>query len=334
MDKLKLEIRSRLGKLKWILNDIRSQTGLRNRVPTHVGAKHLDLNPYQVYPQGGNLDVEFFTQAIGFSRFISTETPIASMGSCFAVEVQSHLIERRYNYIRTEESSAGSAEWGRVYTTKNMHQIFQYSFSEFQPNIRLPHTKRGVMDPYREGVFYENEDEAELGLAHHRNQSREALAGCEVLILTPGQNEAWLNKSDGTAWGAKPPGEIFDAYGKEQFEIHQFSLQENIEYLNNSLALLWENNSKARVIFTVSPVPSVATFFDVNVCVRSFENKAILLLAVKDVVKQYPDRCFYFPSFEMAMLSRNPAQTLDNRHIRPQMVNRIMKSFDECFTSS
>ena len=162
-----------------------------------------------------------------------------------------------------------------------------------------------------------------------REQS--ALTSCEVLVVTPGQNEAWINKSDGLAWAHAPSPETLATYGHDHFCIKRFSVSENTDHLSCALKLLWKHNPNVKVIFTVSPVPSWATFYDVNVAVRSFENKANLLLAVKEVINQEPERTFYFPSFEMAMLSHNRNLQLDNRHVRSRLVGKIMACFDKCF---
>jgi hypothetical protein len=324
---------NKLRELKVSLEDVKGRL-LRNRVGSHKGIPRLGLSPHQVYPHGSNLNVDFITQPMErFPKFLDTSTPVCSMGSCFAVEIKKWLEKGKYNYVSTEASFAGSAEWGRVYTPKNMLQIFQYTFDEFYPAIRFSRTSQGVFDPYREGKFYATLDEAETNNATHYERSREALTTCEILVLTPGQNEAWVSKSDGFAWAKKPPPEALAEYGEEYFEIKQFSLAENIEYLTRTLEIFWANNPNAKVIFTVSPVPSSATFFDENVAARSFENKANLLLAVKAMVKNYPERTFYFPSFEIAMLSHNGNMQLDNRHVRPKVVNKIMKLFDRCFAT-
>ena len=97
------------------------------------------------------------------------------------------------------------------------------------------------------------------------------------------------------------------------------------------LEILWEHNPNVQVIFTISPVPSSATFEDVNVGVRSFENKAILMLAVKEVVACYPQRTYYFPSFEMVLLLSNGSLQMDNRHVRPQLIEEIMGCFEKRF---
>ena len=324
-------LKHRLRTIKWAVTDFKSRL-LRNRVPKHQGYDQHGLRDYQVYPRGGNLSQDFFTQpAERYPRLIDKTTPITSIGSCFAVEIRHHLKDAKFNFISTGDNRAGSVDWGRVYTTKNLLQIFQYSFTEFLPEIRTGHSPKGYFDPYREGPFFASEEAAGEGFLQHREESRRALTDCKVLIVTPGQNEAWMDQEEGLAWVHKPPPETFAAYGEKRFCVKQFSLAENIEYLAAFLNLLWSNNPDVQVIFTVSPVPSDATFYDTNVAVRSFENKAILLLAVKEAVKQNADRAYYFPSFEMTILSHNVNLNLDNRHVRPKVVNGIMSSFDQRF---
>lgn len=326
-------LKRRLAKFKWTLTDFRSRF-FRDRVPPHQGRDRHGLRDYQVYPEGGNLSLDFFTQPTErFSKIIDKTTPITSIGSCFAVEIRHHLRNAKFNFISTKESWAGSAEWGRVYTTKNLLQIFQYSFTEFLPEVRICHSQKGYFDPYREGPFYPSAEAAAKGLLEHYEESRRALTACKVLIVTPGQNEAWIDQRDGLAWAHKPPPEAFATYGEHRFCVKRFSMAENIEYLCASLNLLWANNPEVQVIFTVSPVPSDATFYDTNVVVRSFENKAILLLAVKEVISQNPGRSHYFPSFEMSILSNNVNLQLDNRHLRPKVVEGIMACFDRRFVA-
>jgi hypothetical protein len=296
-------------------------------------ARH-GLEPYQVYPQGGNLNFSFLTSPIDrYPKIISAETPIASIGSCFAVEIKKYFDGQCFNFIKTEDSWAGSADWGRVYTIKNLQQIFQYTFGDFFPEIRSARTDKGIFDPYREGRFFSTQQEADQAIAQHRIESRAALSACKVLIMTPGQNEAWINRCDGLAWAHQPPPEVRSAYGPDTFYVKQFSLSENIEYLNQALNLLWEYNADSKVILTLSPVPSWATFTDVNVVSRSFENKAILLLAIKEVVEQHPGKAYYYPSFEMAMLSHNANLQIDNRHVKAVLVEKIMACFSDCFVS-
>jgi len=165
-------LKRKLAKIKWTLTDFRSRI-LRNQVPKHQGYAQHDLSDYQVYPKGGNLSQDFFTQPHDrFPKIIDKTTPITSIGSCFAVEIRQHLKDAKFNFINTQKSWAESAEWGRVYTTKNLLQIFQYTFTEFLPNLRIVQSSKGYYDPYREGPFLQTEEAAEKELLKHHQESR------------------------------------------------------------------------------------------------------------------------------------------------------------------
>mgnify|MGYP001254418025 CR=1 FL=1 len=163
-------LKRRLSKLKWNLLDIKGRL-LRNRVSPHQGFPAHGLSDYQIYPEGGNLSLDFFTQPTEqYPKLIDRNTPITSIGSCFAIEIRHHLRDAKFNFINTKESWAGSAEWGRVDTTKNLHQIFQYSFAEFLPEVRFCHTSKGYFDPYRDGPVYDSEEAAEKKLIEMRTK--------------------------------------------------------------------------------------------------------------------------------------------------------------------
>lgn len=95
--------------------------------------EELSLAAYQVYPEGSLLGPSFITEprAPGF-RF-SRETPVASMGSCFAREIKDSLVARGYQYVQTEHnrwSVHASCSWERVYSAVNAFQIFDYTVKQ------------------------------------------------------------------------------------------------------------------------------------------------------------------------------------------------------------
>jgi len=103
-------LKRKLARFKWTLTDLRSRI-FRNRVPKHQGNTRHDLLEYQVYPKGGNLSREFFTQpADRFPKIIDRTTPITSIGSCFAVEIRQHLKDAKFNFINIQDSRSESAE--------------------------------------------------------------------------------------------------------------------------------------------------------------------------------------------------------------------------------
>ena len=82
---------------------------------------------------------------------ITQSTPIASMGSCFAREIKRKLIHRGYTYITEETdhpaSVHASAAWERVYNTFCMRQIFEYTFTDWQPRTTVVADTRIRSDP-------------------------------------------------------------------------------------------------------------------------------------------------------------------------------------------
>jgi hypothetical protein len=83
------------------------------------------------------------------------------------------------------------------------------------------------------------------------------------------------------------------------------------------------------VIFTLSPVPLIATFRPVSCISANSVSKAVLRVAVDELMRENraDDRLFYFPSFEIVTGYFRDPYTRDNRHVRPRVVQTIMEAF-------
>ncbi len=80
-----------------------------------------------------------------------------------------------------------------------------------------------------------------------------------------------------------------------QFERKRLSVDETISNINLIIESISKINSKANIIFTVSPVRHWR-----DSAVENQLSKATLLLAVNNAVSTYSN-CFYFPSYEIVM---------------------------------
>ena len=87
-------------------------------------------------------------------------------------------------------------------------------------------------------------------------------------------------------------------------------------------------NSNARAIFTVSPVPLVATYEDRHVLVSTTYSKAALRVAA-DRVCRASDYAYYFPSYEIvASHASKGAYFADNlRSVTERGVDHVMRLF-------
>jgi len=318
-DRLPRPIRRRLQDR---LEDLR-----RRRPERHQRFADYGLTPAQIYPDGVNFDdalrAGMAAQLEGL--VIRKETPVASIGSCFADEFAFHMRRERFNYVTAEEETfPASANWGRVFTIAGFRQIAMYSSGDDVPLV-VERSHDGWFDPLRERAagMFETREIAEEAIRRHRAASRAALATARVLILTLGQNEAWIDRRSEVVWAERPPRTILDA-DRDRFEVRAFSFEENTAWLRDALARLRTINEALDVLLTVSPVASFATFAAGEAITQSFAGKCILRAVADRVVRTEP-RVWYFPSFEMT-LGYNPRSfNADNRHVKNATVDRIFK---------
>lgn len=305
---------------------------LRRRRPApHAGIPEIGLAAAQVYPQGVNFD-DCLRDAVAaqFRDLVfDKQTPVASIGSCFADEFAAYMRHGRFNYVATESHVfPASANWGRVFTIPCFRQIVIYSGSDDFP-IVVEQSQYGWFDPLREAddAFFPTRDQAEAAIRDHRAASRRAFAEARILILTLGQNEAWFDRRTGLAWARRPPHDVLEKGGRDRFEVRALSFEENVEWLADALAHLRELNSEIALVLTVSPVGSYATFSGADAVTSSFAAKSILR-AVADRITGSVPRVWYFPSFEMTLGYNPHTLRADNRHVKNSTVDRIFRLLD------
>lgn len=294
--------------------------------PPHQGVAALDLTPTQIYPAGRHflpvLEEALIAKLAPLN--LGRSTAVASIGTCFAEEFALFMRGRGYNYVITEpDALAASANWGRVYTVPNFIQILRYSFENDFP-LLVESTARGFFDPLREYAtpYYVSRQEALTAITNHRIASRAAFSRAAVLIVTVGQNEAWVDKGSGMVWARIPPRDILQAR-RADFVAREFSYEEVRDSLLQAIDLLRQQNAGLRILFTVSPVASYASFSDGDVVSQSFANKCLLRAAVHEVVRRNPECAFYFPSFEIVLCDNAANFRADNRHVKYSTVDRI-----------
>ena len=314
------------------------------RSDAHPGHR---FEKWQVWPGSfDNPPVDGNFPAPEAGRFtISPSTPIASMGSCFAREIKRRLIQRDYNYITEETyhpaSLHASAAWERVYSTHCMRQIFEYTFEQWNPDLRwwlAPESKK-IQDPYRRVVLYENLREAEADFEQHRIHSRKALEKAEVLILTLGLTEIWQDAIDGAVI-CLPAGPYVKEGGdmsRYRFRVSRYG--ENLENLERIHEIMASRNPECKILITLSPVNLWATFRqDIDVISASCNSKATLRAAADEFTVRH-ENVFYFPAFEMATIYQPlSGQTYfsegrQNFHVNKPAVKFIMRHFFKFFSA-
>lgn len=257
---------------------------------------------------------------------VSKGTPLTSLGSCFADNVRMFLKSHGYNYLHVEPGAEGvTANWGRVYNSGSLRQIFQYSASQtFRPAERWWTTKDGkVADPYRPVSDYASVEEAERDFDSHMQCSREALSKADVVMLTLGLIETWRSKLDGSYFHGRPI-----SYDPARHEFHVMGYDEVYRDLIAVTELAKALNPSVSLVLTVSPVPLKASFReDVSPVSASAYSKSVLVAAVHSFCRENSD-CLYFPSFEMV---RDVfAARVDRKgSYDPAVIERVMGVFEQ-----
>ena len=289
------------------------------------------LNEKQLYPYGklfiNSLEdniIEIFKD----TNF-KLEKKISCIGTCFAEEFALFLKKNSQNYEIYETNKFNfQANWGRVYTPKNLKQIIQYSFED---NFKI-HAKKsleGFLDPVRDytcGMF-DNEVKLITSIKNHRNFSKKILKECDYLFLTLGQTESWFDKKDKFVWGSAPIKMKNFYEDREDFDLVDFSLNEIIQDMYYVVDNLIKNNNKINIFLTLSPVPSFATFFNKNVILASSYGKSKLRVAIEEIVSNF-QKVKYFPSFENVILDNSNFRA-DNRHVKIKKTQDIFKIFEK-----
>lgn len=299
------------------------------------------FEPWQVWPGSyDNPQPDGSYPLPGRANFtILPSTPITSMGSCFAREIKTVLLREGFSYVAEETrhpaAKHAGAAWERLYNTFSMRQIFEYTFEDWQPDLRwwkAPVSGK-IQDPYRRIILYDSIEEANEDFENHRSCSQRVLEKAEVLILTLGLTEVWEDTVDGSVI-CLPSGPYVNEGGdmsRYRFRVTRYG--ENLANLERIHRIMAKHNPGCRIIITVSPVHLWATFrTDSDVISASCNSKATLRAVADEFVADH-ENVSYFPAFEMATIFRPLmgeslfAPGRENFHVDQDTVNFIMKGF-------
>lgn len=245
---------------------------------------------------------------------IEPDAQIATAGSCFAQHIATNLVRRGYNVMDVEPPPKGlsleaaqkfgyrlySARYGNIYTARQMLQLAQQCFGLFEPADVVWTKGDRYFDALRPNVEPEGLDSADEVLAHRADHLRRVhgmLTTADILIFTLGLTEAWVHKSSGTVYPTAPET-IAGTYSSDVYAFKNFEYDEIVGDLTELRRLLKQHNPNLRFLFTVSPVPLIATATDQHVMVATTYSKSVLRAAAGALYARFED-VDYFPSYEI-----------------------------------
>ena len=246
---------------------------------------------------------------------IDKSTQITAFGSCFAANISNWLSERNFRVL----NKADDATRAYVVTMGEgmvnsfvIRQQFEWAWENRVFDQPLWHGYKAEEFGYDEKI---------------RLDTKRIFDETEVFILTFGLSEVWYDEPTGNVFWRTIPKEVYDP-ARHKFRLS--TVQENSDNIRAIYDLIRKNRPDAKIIVTLSPVPLVATFRDVSCITANSVSKATLRVAVDQVVTDVRDEghMFYWPSYELvADVFCSPYKS-DRRHVRPVVLNYIMRLFE------
>jgi hypothetical protein len=226
-----------------------------------------------------------------------------------------------------------AARYGNIYTIRQCLELFRQA-TGIMPIIHDYATNDGKwFDLLRPGVIKDgflSLREAKADRIFHLSKVREMFATANVFIFTLGLTEHWYNKAANHTYPACP-GTVRGQFDPDMHVFGNSTCQEVVADLERFILEATAFNPGIKLIFTVSPVPLVATRSAKNVLVASMYSKSVLRAAIGQVEPNHSN-VDYFPSYEIISSPASFGQylTSDLREVTERGVSHVM----DCFISS
>jgi len=245
---------------------------------------------------------------------IGETTKVTAFGSCFASYISDWLASRHYNVLTRDKSSNAyvvSCGEGMVNSFVILQQ-FEWAFEGKSFEAPLWHGYKAEEFGYDEDVR-----QATLNLFNET----------DVFILTLGLSEIWYDEpTGGVFWRTLPKGK----YDPERHKFRVSTAEENRDNLRRIYQLIRKHRPDAKIILTLSPIPLVATFRDESCISANSVSKAVLRVAIDEVMREFKDEghLFYWPSYEIVTDVFTYPFKPDRRHLQPAVQEFIMMTFE------
>lgn len=268
---------------------------------------------------------------------IKPEDTIFAIGSCFARNVEKSLesvgkrvLSREFELGPIGESIGDAANFFNKYSIQSVTNEIRWALErDTFPGADLFYEigKESYSDCQLGTAKLDFPIEEILDFRHRYLDAMQQVATADVVILTLGYVETWYDRKLGLYLNVAPPMPMLKTE-PDRFEFRVLSYSDVLEGLNDFFNLLQKHGKPGqKMLFTVSPVPLLATFRDMDVLVANAYSKSVQRAALDEFLlnKTGAD---YFPSYEFVTLS-NPSVAWsrgDFRHVSPDVVHRIMEN--------
>jgi|SRR5579859_3239117 len=259
------------------------------------------------------------------SKLITRDTRVLAFGSCFAEYFIKFLSASGYNDwqlpLEHDPLCDESLLLALGQTFENIFVIlqqFRWAFGEFTPQSMLWFTK--------DKKYFEATDA-------RREKLRRSFEEVGVFVITLGLSEIWFDRISKEPMWRSIPSRLYEP---ERHGFRRATVAETIAAFYELDRLIEEFLPNKHFIFTLSPIPLIATFRDQSSVTANQVSKAVLRVALDEFISdhaiQEKSRYHYFPSYELVFHLFDHPFLPDNRHIRPEVASSVLDIFSAAYT--
>lgn len=265
---------------------------------------------------------------------------VFTMGSCFARNIEKHLVKfgcrvpvHEFSLPASERLSATPNQALTLFTPPLFSQTIEWVEKIYSRDCKV------TAEDCEQWLFlYPDGSALDLGLAaakpvaaqraiERRQEIFDLYANvfsAECVMMTPGLVEAWFDHQHCIYTNSAPikDGALLD---EQRYSFRVLNHEDCYQSLVRVIDLIRKHNRAVKFLVTVSPVPLRYTFSDRDILIANTYSKSVLRSACGQLVT---DRTGidYFPSFETVNLSTWRVWQKDRRHVSDALVDRIVKA--------
>jgi len=251
------------------------------------------------------------------TAIIEPETKVLALGSCFAANFAEWLARNGYNWERPE--SCDALLRNPFENVLVVAQQFRWAFGELDPSNLY------WINREKERIFATDE---------RRDGMQKLLSDTEVFVITLTLSELWYDKQTGEPlWRVAP----MDMHDPDRHGFKVLSCADTIAAFETIERIRAQWIPESKIIYTVSPMPLMATFRNLSPLVASSASKAIVRASLDEFLRGRDDfnqQYFYFPGYEIVTAMTTDPFVTDNQHLHDYIIDGVLQLFAETYTSS
>ena len=253
---------------------------------------------------------------------LDMDTPVVSMGSCFAEYIQLFLDKYDFNLLDPHH--------GYKYSTSSILRELKNSFDNVLTTEKyLCLGGKGYTDLNHHRIYADTPDETLDMINRIERRAGEMLPQGRVFVLTLGQNEVWRNLRTGELILHPYP----NALARDtELSVHFMTVQDNLDQLEEIRDTILDRIPDAQIILGVCPIALRRTYQDMDAVQGNNLSKYTLYVAANEFADRH-ENVHYFAGFDIVgyHFTGYGSYEDDGRHLKRDGVNTFLDVFLSSF---